>query len=352
MSDTTATAPSAAPAATPSTSAPAAKAPTTTGPKVEVKPTLTAKTPGDTTKTVGDTATPQGATSVKPDAEAALGDSTESPAERKARKLKLKVDGAEIDYDVDSTPDDELATELQLAKAARKRMQEAADQRKKVGEFWERLKADPFKAMEDAGYTPEQVQQMMEERLRQKYMEEEMPQTEREKLQLQRELEQERQYRQRIEAERKAAIQAEYDAKVREEMTNEFHSALEESGLPKTPHTVYVLAEIAKFNDEHKLGMTTKQMAAEARKRLGGVNQAVLRNLKGAALLSYVGDDVVKEIVRLSVEKVKASRSASAAKPFEPPVPQTKTAFDVEEDAKPARRMESQRFFRDMIRGK
>src|SRR5688572_742490 len=194
MSDSTTTTPAAAaPAASTTTTTSSERASNvpnvklgTPTPRVDVKPTLRNDLPNKKTDAAPkDPTKPEGAKSIPTDDPADTVEAkpqTETPteaAERKARKLKLKVDGAEIDYDIDATSDEDLATELQLAKAARKRMQEAADIRKKFTELVQRGQQDPFKAMEELfgvdGY------KIAEEKLRQKYLEEELPPHEQEK---------------------------------------------------------------------------------------------------------------------------------------------------------------------------
>jgi hypothetical protein len=290
----------------------------------------------------------------------------ETPAEKKARTLRLKVDGVEEQVNLDEMPDEELQTQLQLARAARKRMQEAAEARKEkeatLAKFQQILqlgKQDPRAALEAVfGVNP---REWAESYLRDVYQEEDLPEPERKARALQRELEARDAKLREIEeakaAEEKSRQEAEtakqQEALVKqqfEQYEKEYHAAMDKHGLPYNRETAYLFAQIGKLNLEHGIDLTTDQIAYEVKKRLSGTNQAVLRNLKGAALLSYLGDDVVKEIVRMSIEKVRAPKSP--AKPFEPPAPQNTSPLDDLDDVPPAkRRMQSLNVWRKLSRG-
>lgn len=308
--------PSAAPAApsTPAPSASSSSAPSTpapAAPKAEAAPTpASPATPGQ--------AAPAG----------------ETAAERKARLLKLKVDGVEEEVNLDEMPDEDLATQLQLAKAARKRMQEAADVRRKFQQLVEMGKERPDEAFE--ALFGKNFKETAEEYLRQKYAEEELPEAEKEKLALQRQLAEERARREAFEnAEREKKI-AEIQQQQFQQFETEYRSALTKHDLPFTKETAYLMAQVGMLNLQHGIDLTADQMATEVKKRLTGMTQGVFKQLKGAALLSYLGDDVVKEVVRMSVERVRGAKAAP--KPFEPPAPAPTEFKDDLDEAPQAKR--------------
>lgn len=260
-------------------------------------------------------------TDAKPEAVA------ETPAEKKKRLIKIKVDGEEEEIDFDALDDNEIATRFQLEKASRKRLDEAAKERKEV----EAQKAQIKKFLEMGASDPRDVLQNLfkvdprkwaEEYLRGELSEEALPPEQKEKLALQRQIEE---YQAKLKAHedeklsaaeqakeaQRAEMQAQLDAQVHAEYKQNFQKALTESGLPETRETMMEMARIAKLNLEHGIELTPSQLASETRKKLSGVNQSVLRSLKGAALESYLGPDVVKEIVRMSIEKVKGARKTN-----------------------------------------
>src|SRR3990167_3492703 len=70
-------------------------------------------------------------------------------AEKKLRKLKLKIDGEEIEEEFDPEDNDYLTKQFQLAKVAQKRMGEYSALEKDVQEFFNLLKTNPKKVLTD-----------------------------------------------------------------------------------------------------------------------------------------------------------------------------------------------------------
>lgn len=159
---------------------------------------------------------------------------SESP-QAEARRLKLKVDGNEEDYDLSN--EDNLRRDLQKARAADKRMAEAA----KLQKQYDAYKADPKAFLRDPanGFNARELaeQIMLEE--------------------LEAELEDPRDREQRLlkerlkkyeEAEAKARENEESEAKqaqvhqARQHWDNVIGTALESSDLPKTPETIARIA--------------------------------------------------------------------------------------------------------------
>lgn len=283
----------------------------------------------------------------------------ETPAEKKRRTLKLKVDGKEEEVDVDGMDDAELATHIQMSKAARKRMQEAADHRKELESYKSQFqqlkelgKSSPQEALEKLfGVNP---REFAENYLKGIYSEEAMPEGERKHLQLQRELEAREAKIREYEEEKSRAVKEAEEARlsesraaqdkiVHEEYQRSFAEALEVSGLPNTRETLFEMAKIAKLNLQHGIELTPQQMAHEVKKRLSGTTQAVFKNLKGAALESYLGADVVKEIVRMSVEKVRSAKKPA----FSAPAASKSLKSDAsKEEAIRNQRLDMKKFFR------
>jgi len=67
------------------------------------------------------------------------------------KKLKLKVDGEDIEEEIDLNNEEELKKHLQLSKAAQKRMQETATLKKQLAEFVETMKKDPGTVLAQLG---------------------------------------------------------------------------------------------------------------------------------------------------------------------------------------------------------
>lgn len=73
------------------------------------------------------------------------------------KKLKLKVDGEEIEEEIDFNDDERLKRALQKEKAFDKRSQEFSSLQKQVGEFVDSLKGNPFQVLEQMGIQVEDL---------------------------------------------------------------------------------------------------------------------------------------------------------------------------------------------------
>lgn len=99
------------------------------------------------------------------DAAAKSGDISKKEAASLKKKLKLKVDGREIEEEIDLSDDAYLTKELQKSKAFDKRMQEFAAYKRQVDELVQMLENDPEGLLEKLG---KNVDELAEKRLTRK----------------------------------------------------------------------------------------------------------------------------------------------------------------------------------------
>lgn len=315
-----------APSSTPTASVTSAPAPTSAPSPGQTAPTSAPGTPASATQPNSKFAD-----------QAAEG-KTPTPAEKAAaevarRKYQLKVDGKTQELEL---ADDEVSVRLQKAMAAEKRMQEAAQVRKDFQSIVEAIKKDPFSALKDPAFGLD-LEQLAIERLKQEYEEAQLPEGERKMRAYEREIQQYKQRDEMQKAQVRQQQQAAYEQRIHQEMERDFAEALQTESLPKNRQTLYMMAEVAKTALEHGIELTPKQLASEVNGRLRGINQHVVTNLKGEQLAKYLGDDVVREIVRYSINRVRPTQPT----PFEPPAPKTPIA-DVD-DGKPERQIKNPR---------
>lgn len=165
---------------------------------------------------------------------------TEEEVEGLIREYTIKVNGKEKTVKVDLNNEDDLVRKLQLAEAGRGAMQEAAELKKLYQQEIERLKDDPWKVLEELELDPDEL---AEKRIRSKIEELEKSPEQREREELQKQLDdareqlrQEQEQKERFEFER---LQAEQESI----LENEIDKALEaHEDLPKTPYTVAKIA--------------------------------------------------------------------------------------------------------------
>jgi hypothetical protein len=233
--------------------------------------------------------------------------------------------------DLDALTDEEHVQNAQWAKAARKRMQEAAEIKKSFKGLQEAIKKDPFSALRDPAFGNLDIRKQVEDQLVREYQESQMDEPSRKAAALQRELEQERAKREEYESTAKARSQQQLEAQVFAETRKEFISALEATDLPKTKETLYLMAQVAQTALDNGIELSPQQIAGKVKERITGMHRSITGSLKGEALIKHLGDDVVKEVIRHSVAKAKGAK----ANPVAPPVKQ-----NVEEgEDRPKRKM-------------
>jgi len=273
------------------------------------------------------------------DSEAPAG---ETAAEKKRRLHKIKVFGKEEEVDLDSLSDEDYVRYIQKGKAADIQMQEAARIRKEWEEVRKFIKENPFEALKHEAFGLD-LDKLAEERLAQKYQEMTLPEAEREKLELKRKLEAYEKREQEFRLQQERAQQEALQKQVYEETQNLFHQALNSEGIPQTRETMFMMAEVARHGLDAGIEYTPQQLAAEVKRKMGDLHTRFVTNLKGEALVKYLGDSVVKEVLAHAVQQAKAKRKPNVA----PPVEEQKVD-DVE--AKPQRKMQDYSKVREFFR--
>lgn len=160
--------------------------------------------------------------------------------EKRIKKLKLKVDGKEIDEDFDLDDEDRLIRELQMSKMGQKRAQEKADLEKQVQAFFNAFQKDPFGAMKELGMDPNQSidnyinQQLENAKKTPEQLEAEKARAELQQLKAEREREKEDFKTKELQRLQEQAFQ-QYDIQMEQ--------ALGKSSLPKTAYNVKRIAD-------------------------------------------------------------------------------------------------------------
>ncbi len=238
---------------------------------------------------------------------------SETKAEKAERlKFQLKVKGQMVDEEYTH---EQLQVRLQKALAADQGLQETAETRKAFAAFREAFEKDPFEATKN--FAPKvDLDALAEKRLIERFQQEELQKQDPgayEKQQLQKQLDEYKSQDQKRKDAETAKAQAEQDAKDGAAFEKEFMQALEETGLPKDRRFLHRLAQIADTNLDHGIELTSKQMAQELNEQIRQEHQHVTRSMKGESLIKHLGDDVVREVLKYSVEKHKAKQSVVTA---------------------------------------
>lgn len=260
------------------------------------------------------------------------GQQKKQTAEQKAlAKFKVKVDGQELEVD-----ENELKRSYAHAKAAAKRMEEAAELRKsyqrqiQIAEGFEKwidnVKNNPeavFQLLEQLGVDPDEAaMKRAAERLKYEYMDE----NQRRAYDNERELRRYKEMEQKqAELQRQQAEQA-YLAKARESVESEFVDFFTEQGVKPTPTMLARIAEL-------KLGAAAAGRSlsmADAFKRVQAEQQKARLDL-----LANLSDDDIKALPKESLQKLRQTDmrqfNAGRRPTAQASAPQTKKPMSTDE---------------------
>lgn len=258
----------------------------------------------------------------------------EAKLAKKIKQLKLKVDGkeelADLPFEIDENPEvvEYMTKQLQLAKAAQKRMSEASDYKKKldqVGEYLQQAKGNPKKIrelMKDLDIDEKQLAAMI--------VEEELDRAKKSPEQLEKErLESELQkLKDEREKEKKELESREYERLVQQETERYdlmFTAALDKAQLPKSPYIVKRVTEYMLKAIDKGLDVTADDVIPLVREEMQDDIRSMFSSAPEELIEQLLGKDNLKRLRKRNLEKAK-----------EPPVPLNKQVQDTgSKDTKP-----------------
>lgn len=238
------------------------------------------------------------------------------------KKLKLKVDGNEVDeelpFEIDENNKQQvefLKRHLQMSKAASKRMQEASLSKKQAEHFIEMLQNDPLKILNnDKIMGQKKFREIAEQFLTNEIQKEMMSPEEIKRLEMEDKLrkyeEQEKKIKEQEENERIQKLQDQYAQHYQKVIID----ALNSSSLPKNPFTVKRMAQLMEKNLQHGLELEPQHLAQLVREDY----QKELVSLVGASnpeqILALFGEDLTNKIRKHDLEKLKGSNKPQTVK--------------------------------------
>lgn len=226
----------------------------------------------------------------------------------KAHRERIKIDGEEIEVDYET-----MKRDYQLRKASDKKFREAAMMNKRAEDFVHLLKTNPKKVLLNPNLGID-MRSLAEEILAEHLEDEMMDPKDKELKKYKKQLEE-------IENEKKTAAQKQEEAQIAElrekyseDYSTQITSALQESNLPKTEHTVKRMAYYM-----HQALVRGYEM--KARDVVDLVRQDYMNETKslfGAAdedtLISLLGEDTIKKIRKYEAKRMKNRNFPSTPK--------------------------------------
>jgi len=225
--------------------------------------------------------------------------------ETKIKSLKLKIDGIEteeqIPFEVTPEQAEWLKKELQLARVSSKRMQEAAELRKKtiqseeeVQNFINYLKANPMEVLEKMGLDTKEIS---EKRLQAEIEKMQMSDEERKIQELQEKVrayeEEQKRIKEQSKLEREEALRNQYAA----EYEKDLMATLEESGLGYNPEIIQRLNQYMHTALKLGINLSYKDLMPMVTESINADIAKLVSSFSVEQIEKLLGEDKIKGIV-------------------------------------------------------
>lgn len=292
------------------TSAPAASAPSaapaSSSPSPSASATKSAPPTPSASSSAPATGTQEARTNAAADGLNASNQSAAEAAKEAARKLKLKINGREMELE-----EPEVIRRAQLASAADEKFREAAEMRKQAEQFFQTLLSDPKSVLLHPELRDKiNFRQLAEEFLGSELKRELMSPEERELQEL-------REWRKQQQEQAENAKREQMTKAQREEMTRlqqqaakkydqEITDILSVSQLPKNPYTVKRVAELLHGALSKGYELDVQTAVDMVRESYMSDVQALVGGLDGEALVRVLGDEITKKLRKHDLARLKA----------------------------------------------
>lgn len=227
------------------------------------------------------------------------------PTPPEIRKLKLKLDGQEVEM-----PESEVISLAQQGKVSSQRFNEAAAMKKQAEEVIKFAKDNPKEFFKRTGMN---ARQWAEEYLMEELRVEQMSPEQRKAAENEQKLKQYESERKQQQEQKRQEDMAREQAKHHESYERLFVEALTQSGLPKTAYTIKRMAELQLVNLKKKLDLSPDQLAKLVREDYLNEQKSLLGGYDGDQLLEFLGPDLVKKLSKAQISKLKAKGVKSSS---------------------------------------
>jgi Txe/YoeB family toxin of Txe-Axe toxin-antitoxin module len=241
---------------------------------------------------------------------AAVAEAKEEARKEAERRLKLKINGQEREY-----TEAEVIRRAQMAESADEKFKKASEMQRQAEQFIEALKTNPLAILTH----PEMginFREIAEQYLGEHVRKEMMDPVERELEELREFKRQQEEGRRQLEEEQMTAQQRAEQEKLRQQTAQYYDRKITEvlkaTNLPKTPNTIKRVAEVLKnaVNNGYELDVETAVDLVNEDYR--NDVSSLFGSLEGDALISALGEDLVKKIRTHDIARMKAKLAGSS----------------------------------------
>lgn len=228
------------------------------------------------------------------------------PTPSQKKKFLLKVDGEEFEEEFDLSDEEGLRRELQMSRAAKKRMAEANEAKRKAYELMKKFDENPEELLSRLG---EKGHEIAEKLILKKIQDQMLTPEQKEMMALKAENEGFKKEKETAKqaSERQAAEKMEFDYAQKFQAT--IIDAVNKSGLPKSPEMVKRMAGLLKKNLEYGLELTPEDLVAEVKKDIVTMIKSIVGDSDGDHLINLFGNDVANKIRKADIKKLQEKQS-------------------------------------------
>jgi len=226
------------------------------------------------------------------------------------RRMTFKVNGKDVEKDIDLSDIEAIQELLQKGFAADEKFQQSSATEKKMKQLAQSLQDDPMKALKAAGLDPDKVAETyMEKRIKDLQKSPEQKQLE----DLQKQVEEERHLREALEQEKVSAEQSRAQEEYSRHLDTEITDALDSSTLPKSPYVVKRIAENLMIAlEQGNEDVAVKDILPVVEKQINGELRQMFEAMPEDVIEKILGNDVSSRLRKRRIKKMKKTPEGAA----------------------------------------
>lgn len=243
---------------------------------------------------------------------AASGEKLTKQEQKTLKEYKIKVNGRDEVVKFDPSNDEEVVKHLQKARASDSKFAEANEVRKAAMEFIEELRKNPRKVLTDPNIGID-VKKLAEEIINEQIADMEKTPEQKEREKLQKELEDLRKQAKDKDELAKKESQLRLEKEYEYQLENDITAALDVGGLPKTPRTVKMMAEMMMIALNNGIDLSAKDIAPIVKNTNMSEFQELVKSLSDDQLESFLGKETIGRLRKKNLAKALASKTSTVA---------------------------------------
>lgn len=258
-----------------------------------------------------DTST-QSDTITTPDVQEPIAASAPAKLEKQLKKLMLKVDGEEFEEEYDPNDEEYMTKQFQLAKVAQKRMQDFSLLQKEVVNFVNDLKKNPRKALSDPSIGLD-VKQLAAQIIEEEIAQSKKSPEQREKEQLQAEIQEMKDAREREKTERETREYERLVEQSAEQYDLQIDAALKKTDLPKEDYVVKKIADYLSAGLKAGKDISVDDIMPLVREEIINDVKHLINVLPESEFDKFFGKELLDRTRKRNVARAKTAKTAVGA---------------------------------------